>query len=336
MRNLKISSIIIIVLGVVMGLAGCAKLIPDASDYATPTPYPTRTPIPVATATPTSTVTPTPTDTVTPTPTPTATNTPTPTWTPIPTPTSTPTPTPTDTPTPTPTPTPDPVKEVNDYVWTTKKANLRADADANSQLLTTVPANTKVQRIGIHENKWSKVKLGGYVGYIGPNSVTTTEPTPTPVPTATPTPEPTKLNSHGAVYGDPDSVGWSRNLFYDHPEIWDLTKSHNLNICYFVNGKPQLTTINAMYSLDGTLARFCGPNAPEECDFTFMYDYVPNGAVRRNELGDPAVADWTDPDDGHTYHFTADTFMFLKLTDGRYVEVTVDEYLAHPFGYDRQ
>ncbi len=334
MRNLKISSIIIILV-VVMGLAGCAKLIPDASDYATPTPYPTRTPIPVATATPTSTVTPTPTDTVTPTPTPTATNTPTPTWTPIPTPTNTPTPTPTDTPTPTPTPTPDPVKEVNDYVWTTKKANLRADADANSQLLTTVPANTKVQRIGIHENKWSKVKLGGYVGYIGPNSVTTVEPTPTPVPTATPTPEPVQLNSHGAVYGDPDSVGWSRNLFYDHPEIWNLERSYQYYIYYYVNGKEIFTIINAIRSLDGTYARFCGPNAPDECYFTTSYDFVVGKMIHRDP-GDPEVCEWTDPDDGHTYKFTADTFVQLKLVDGTYVEITVDEYLAHPFGYDKK
>ncbi len=256
MRNLKISSIIIILV-VVMGLAGCAKLIPDASDYATPTPYPTRTPIPTVTEAPTNTPTPTPTDTVTPTPTPTVTNTPTPTWTPIPTPTSTPIPTP------------------------------------------------------------------------------STAPTPTPIPTATPTPVPVKLNSRGAVYGDPDSIGRSGNLFYDHPEIWNLERSYQYYIYYYVNGKEIFTTINAMKSLDGTYARFCGPNAPEECYFTTSYDFVVGKMIHRDP-GDPEVCEWTDPDDGHTYKFTADTFVQLKLVDGTYVEITVDEYLAHPFGYDKK
>ncbi len=117
-----------------------------------------------------------------------------------PTPTDTPTPTlsptPTDTPTPTVTPTPDPVKAVDDYVWTTGKANLRAEADVNAALLTTVPKDTKLHRTGVHENKWSRVEYDGFVGFISYKALTaepTPTPTNTPVPTATntPTPKPT-------------------------------------------------------------------------------------------------------------------------------------------------
>ncbi len=184
--------VLILLLVSLMTCTGCDFIkAPETTDLAflTRTPAPTvaaPTPTTVVIATATPTVTPTPTDTPVPTDTPTPTLSPTPTVTPIP----------TDTPTPSPAPTPDPVKAVDDYVWTTGKANMRAEADANATLLTTVPKDTKLHRTGVHENKWSRVEYDGFTGFISYKALTaepSPTPTNTPVPTATntPTPKPT-------------------------------------------------------------------------------------------------------------------------------------------------
>jgi hypothetical protein len=56
---------------------------------------------------------------------------------------------------------------------------MRAEADANATLLTTVPKDTKLHRTGVHENKWSRVEYDGFVGFISYKALTA-EPTPTP------------------------------------------------------------------------------------------------------------------------------------------------------------
>ena len=84
---------------------------------------------------------------------------------------------------------------MNDYVWTLKSSNLRAEPDKNSKSLGTVPQDTVLKRIGLHENGWSMVEYNDMICFISFNCVTanptatpTVTPTFTPLPTKTPTP----------------------------------------------------------------------------------------------------------------------------------------------------
>ena len=123
----------------------------------TPTPTPTNTSTPGPTPTATSTATSTPT--VEPSPTATATY--------LPTETPTATPTATATATPTETPTPTPITATVNYLY---GLNLRAEPDAESELLAFLPIETIVVVLDGREitddQTWQQIQYGEFVGWL--------------------------------------------------------------------------------------------------------------------------------------------------------------------------
>ena len=102
------------------------------------------------------------------------------------TPTPEPTPTPEVTPTPEATPTPEVTTEQtasgvkvevkNGTYYAASELNLRSDASADAELVTSVAAGTTLNSTGVCENGWVRVDYNGQVCYASGDFVTTTAP----------------------------------------------------------------------------------------------------------------------------------------------------------------
>jgi hypothetical protein len=139
---------------IVIRITALDPLVPP-THTPTPTSTNTATPGPTPTATSTSTATPT----VVPSPTATATH--------LPTETTTATPTATAEPTETPTPTPTPITTTVDYLY---GLNLRAEPDAESELLAFLPQGTIIVVLDGREvadgQTWQQVQFEEIVGWV--------------------------------------------------------------------------------------------------------------------------------------------------------------------------
>lgn len=68
-------------------------------------------------------------------------------------------------------------KEVFDYVYTTKRVNIRTDIGIESDILLTAEAGTKLQRVGINVTTgWDLVRINNCDYYISNEYITTEEP----------------------------------------------------------------------------------------------------------------------------------------------------------------
>ena len=100
----------------------------------------------------------------------------------------TPTPVPTETPNVTPTPeaTPTPAAEQtasgvkvevkSDTYYASSELNLRSDASADADLISSVAAGTQLNSTGVCENGWIRVDYNGQTCYASGDFVTTTAP----------------------------------------------------------------------------------------------------------------------------------------------------------------
>ena len=98
--------------------------------------------------------------------------------------TATPSPEPTLSPTPTltPTPTPRPAhlepegEKVDEWVYASKTVNIRAKWNAESLIVGGLNENEQIHRVAVLENGWSKVSYNSEYAYINSDYLTTTRP----------------------------------------------------------------------------------------------------------------------------------------------------------------
>lgn len=67
-------------------------------------------------------------------------------------------------------------REVNETVWATADVNIRKGPGTEYEKVGNLSANSSIKRVGIGDNKWSKVEYNGEVCYISSNYLTTEEP----------------------------------------------------------------------------------------------------------------------------------------------------------------
>ena len=73
------------------------------------------------------------------------------------------------------------LKDVYQVVWTTEALNIRSLPDLESKVLEVLPANTKILRIGINLDGWSKISYNGGYAYCSSKYLTDKEPIKKPV-----------------------------------------------------------------------------------------------------------------------------------------------------------